>query len=300
MVFTSLVGFIGALSVFGSGVNPNDDIISYSTYLNQLLATNDSVNDVFYDNYGESTTSVSFYVPILWEDYRVSDQPYHMQFYYTSYNADTDENDYTFIFGLGYLPSWQYGSLRYYVASADYKYVSNFDLTITYFASCGTPYAYEDNFPVGTTSVNYNDWQRSSTGYWSNYHVLNDLSGFDDLSVGFGALVTISINDLDAIRNQITNDAYASGYQAGLIARQDEIYQSGYDTGYTNGYSIGYDAGARSGNTNIMSIMGAIVDTPILILRSLFDYELFGSSIYIVMLSLVTMCAVIWLVRKFI
>lgn len=302
MVFTSLVGFMAALSVNASGV-ANGNIQSYTDYLTSINASqNNYDNGNFYSNISESPTSVTFYVPVEW-DTNINDQHY-INFYYSTLNGTTNTYEHTFVFGIGYSTSWVSSGipLRYYLSSTNYDYVVNFDLSIAFFSESFAPYAnLDENIIVASSYVTYSSMGRSNNGFYSTSSYPNvNANNFGDITIGYGMLVTISINDIDRIQNVIYSDGYNAGYTQGLEDNQDSVYQSGYDTGYQTGYSLGFDNGARSGNTSIMSIMGAIVDTPILILRSLFDYELFGSSIYIVMLSLVTMCAVIWLVRKFI
>lgn len=81
------------------------------------------------------------------------------------------------------------------------------------------------------------------------------------------------------------------------------IYQTGATGGYNNGYTNGYDNGFVDGSNagvTFFSLFGAIADTPLLMLRSLFNFDLFGANLLVVILSLVTGLMVFYVVRKFI
>lgn len=81
------------------------------------------------------------------------------------------------------------------------------------------------------------------------------------------------------------------------------IYQTGVTGGYNNGYTNGYDNGFLDGSNagvTFFSLFGAIADTPLLMLRSLFNFDLFGANLLVVILSLVTGLMVFYVVRKFI
>ena len=85
-----------------------------------------------------------------------------------------------------------------------------------------------------------------------------------------------------------------------------------YNLGYHNGYSNGYDAGVKVGYTNgwndaIASTSGgtfhglfnAIADTPLRFLYGLFNFDLFGISVLVIVLSLLTGIILFGIVKKF-
>lgn len=85
-------------------------------------------------------------------------------------------------------------------------------------------------------------------------------------------------------------------------------YQSGYDAGYTNGktdglgegYANGYQDGLNlSQNGNFHSLFNSIADTPLRFLYGLFNFDLFGISMLVIIMSLLTGIVVFGLVKKF-
>lgn len=77
-----------------------------------------------------------------------------------------------------------------------------------------------------------------------------------------------------------------------------------YTQAFNNGYNAGVLAGRAEGlesQFTFSNYLFAIADTPVIFLRSLFDYELFGGpSIFVVLLSLITLVIVLGLIRRFI
>ncbi len=88
------------------------------------------------------------------------------------------------------------------------------------------------------------------------------------------------------------------------LMRKNDAYETGYSEGYNVGFSTGFDEGVSNAPANrnytFLSLLGAIADTPVLMIKSLFNFELFGTSMYIAVMSLITGLILLFLVRKFI
>lgn len=96
---------------------------------------------------------------------------------------------------------------------------------------------------------------------------------------------------------------YDSGYSEGESVGYDSGYDEGYDSGYAEGESFGYTNGFNNGVANandysFTSLFASIADTPILMLRSLFNFDFFGINLLTVVLSLFTALIVVYLIRK--
>lgn len=93
---------------------------------------------------------------------------------------------------------------------------------------------------------------------------------------------------------------YAEGYEEGRATGFAEGEQSG--TGYQNGYRDGYNNGLSQSTHDFgfMNLFTGIADTPILMMRSLFDFSIFGTSVLAVVLSLFTSLVVIHLLKRLI
>lgn len=83
---------------------------------------------------------------------------------------------------------------------------------------------------------------------------------------------------------------YAEGYDDGQIVGQQE----GYDIGYTQGYNTGLSTPTY----NFKSLFGAIADTPILFIRNLLGFEIFGVEALSILMTMITGCLILFLFRK--
>lgn len=81
----------------------------------------------------------------------------------------------------------------------------------------------------------------------------------------------------------------------------DHGYTDGYNNGQNNGYNQGYTAGFNAGsssNTRLLNLFSSIADTPVLMIRSMFSFELFGISMYTAVLSLITLLFILFIVKR--
>lgn len=85
------------------------------------------------------------------------------------------------------------------------------------------------------------------------------------------------------------DEGYAIGYQNG--------YRQGSGDGYANGYAEGLAVGT-GGNAQIRNLFGVIADTPIRYLRQMFNFELFGMNVAVVILSCLTAIIIFSIIKK--
>lgn len=126
-----------------------------------------------------------------------------------------------------------------------------------------------------------------------NAHLIN-IQNFMTSSTPYSKIFRTDFSFLD--------NTGAQSFTLTMSNRNSPAYTSGYSNGYSNGYTNGYDVGLTDGMNNgvtFFSLFGAIADTPLLMLRSLFNFELFGANLLVVVLSLVTGLMVFYVVRKF-
>lgn len=107
---------------------------------------------------------------------------------------------------------------------------------------------------------------------------------------------SVSASYLFYLLNYASNwddEIYDNGYSAGL--------SDGTSAGYSDGYGVGYNAGlnAQGVNANFLSLFGAIADTPVYIIRSLFSFDIFGTTALTIFMSLLTVIIVVHFVRKY-
>lgn len=118
----------------------------------------------------------------------------------------------------------------------------------------------------------------------------------------------------------IDTTPYVLSFKSYILVSSYDSYQTGYDAGYGKGYQDGYDIGKQDGNLigysdgynqgytdglsmsqqgNFNSLFNSIADTPLRFLYGLFNFNLFGTSMIVIILSLLTGIVVIHLVKKF-
>lgn len=107
-------------------------------------------------------------------------------------------------------------------------------------------------------------------------------------------------------------EGYNEGYKEGHSIGLDEGYQNGYSTGVTDGHTEGYDDGYAVGRQvgyqegistgthdyGFLNLFGAIADTPIMMMRRMFSFDLFGTSMLTIILTMFTALLVLKIVKK--
>lgn len=79
----------------------------------------------------------------------------------------------------------------------------------------------------------------------------------------------------------------------------DDNYALGYETGYSDGVHDGYAEGSGDANHyTFFRLFGAIADTPIMILRNLLGFEVFGVEAIHILMSMITGVIVLWIIRR--
>lgn len=116
-----------------------------------------------------------------------------------------------------------------------------------------------------------------SEQYRSGYYSGLDLSNIEKFSMSIR--IYTDNNQLD----------YDHGYTDG--------YNNGQNTGYNQGYTAGFNAGSSS-NSRLLNLFSSIADTPVLMIRSMFSFELFGISMYTAVLSLITLLFILFIVKR--
>ena len=112
---------------------------------------------------------------------------------------------------------------------------------------------------------------------------------------GYYIYTSIHIVEMDIIRQYYENVGYDEGYDIGFVEGEGSGYQTGYNVGYGEGYNVG-----QSSSNSFRNLLATIIDTPILYLRKMFDYELFGISVFqalATVISIIVALAVFRLVR---
>lgn len=93
---------------------------------------------------------------------------------------------------------------------------------------------------------------------------------------------------------------YNQGYQEGLADNQKTIYNSGYSAGYDIGYDKGRINGiAESNDYTFLGLIGAVIDAPVSIFSSLFNFTFLGINLWSFITSLLTIALILFVIKIF-
>lgn len=157
--------------------------------------------------------------------------------------------------------------------------------------------------------VGFDYWSGYNTALWNDSHIVGDYPDYID---GYNAGYTIGYQtahneDFDSVYTNGYNtgytygnsDGYRTGYTEGVNSVDTQSYYlDGVNTGYWNGYAVGYQEGATAPTYTFGELFGSIADTPVLIIRGLFDFDFFGINLMTVVLSMFTALIALYIVRK--
>lgn len=102
------------------------------------------------------------------------------------------------------------------------------------------------------------------------------------------------------LENLTDTQMYNQGYQDGLLAEQNNIYQQGREDGFSGGYNQGYVEGIEAAsNNNFFTLIGAAVDVPITALTSLLNFTFLGVNLLAFVTSILTLALIIFVIKKF-
>lgn len=145
---------------------------------------------------------------------------------------------------------------------------------------------------------------------WCDYSISNSTSSSSTVLT----LVNASRSDTEAPTYSIAqsydsyfNAGYNQGYSKGYTIGADEGYESGYDEGedygFDRGFALGEDQGFIQGveEANEYSFLGlttAVVDAPVKIFSSMFDFNVLGFNMTTFLFSIITLCLVFAVIKR--
>lgn len=133
---------------------------------------------------------------------------------------------------------------------------------------------------------------------------------FPDDYVGSGLVSQANFNignagaELDGVVISTNSSFYLQGYQNGyneaITSDPTGLEQKGFDSGYDSGYKLGY----ADGNADVVDdvkfydLIFAVVDAPVSVLRTMFNFEILGVNLAGFLFSLFTLLLVVVLIKK--
>lgn len=132
-----------------------------------------------------------------------------------------------------------------------------------------------------------------SSGYDVGYSEGGEVGYDNGFDTGYHDGYDVGYNDAAA---EYYEDGYDQGYHNGYEEAGEDYYGYGFDDGYNYGREDGYNVGkvegfalGQSHDTQFMELMGTVIDTPIVALRRLFSYEVFGINLFQALMTIITL-----------
>lgn len=167
----------------------------------------------------------------------------------------------------------------------------------SYFVSNSNYYLTESSL-INTQTNYYTFSGKSAVGMWQS----SRLGHLFSLEIHWCLLDDTFYESMTGDYQTGYNNGYYSGYKEGKTDGFNGGYSTGKTEGYTDGYNNGYNNGVQSvvSDYGFMDLFGSIADTPILMFRSLFNFDLFGVPVITVLLSLFTSLFLVFFIKKLI
>ena len=184
-------------------------------------------------------------------------------------------------------------------SSSFYLSLSDFDNTQSFNFKTGVEGNYKNNY------YRLTDMVTSFTGSNSPVVVMESLK-LSQFCLALPINMTSFTMELHwlSMAESLDNIGYTRGYNDGHIDGFNDGYSQGYNEGLTTGNQQGYASGYSEGlafaqqNASFNALFGAVADTPIVFLRSLFNFDLFGMNMFIIIMSLLTGILILYVIKK--
>lgn len=297
-VFTALTTCLASLSIYSTKYNgtTGNPTVYYDGFINDNLSPTQLVqrdNDTHYSDFNYFNSRGDYTNTYPYDDHfvdRVSvNNGEYKRVQYAFYSRNNTETY--------FLINFDFNTQTIYGLRPDIH--KRWSSTVTVYSQNPQTDAF-CNVLIDFTVVGVNN---DATEYATFYSKTFDLSG----GVGSGYTYQFAYYDEGLVEDY--PNPWTTWYLTMDLHLQDiesiygQGYGSGYDHGVDDGYASGYDYGWSLGNSSsnsFRSLFGVLVDTPIIYLRKMFDYELFGISVFkalATVLSLIVALAVFRLVR---
>ena len=197
--------------------------------------------------------------------------------------------------------------LWYADSFADADFVDNIPNTIWYLENWSFSenycYRFANGITDSPTAPKFNYLYSQASGY--NFSLIFNYNYFPYTNDVGDSLHLRIYACLYNYANSSFNNGYNVGFNDGVAVGRERGYQDGYQVGWGDSknywYQIAYDKG-RSDATplevSFLGILGAIADTPVMIIHNLFSFDVFGISALTIFMSLLTGIVVIHFIRK--
>ena len=193
---------------------------------------------------------------------------------------DSKNRKHKFYLGATYFSSndFDFNNLSYILVNFEYTFGENSHKCYTHFK------IYDVNYNYFHTSIEFNS--------------MHSVDGFN-VNNTFYSTMPIYRNEKFLIGANSSYDlGYSQGYSEGLNSSSNKGYQEGYNLGKNEGYNNGYNqAMSDSDSYSFTKLITSVVDAPIHVITSMFNFEFMGVNLTSFFMGLITFCVVIFVIR---
>lgn len=158
-----------------------------------------------------------------------------------------------------------------------------------YYNTIGYGKGYSDGYNDGYQAGRDYQMAQDQNDYTSGYNNGYDKGKQEGYSQGYDNGYEVGL--IDGVDNFISSDEYEQEIR--------DSYLQGFDQGKYIGHEQGYAEALAEGNDyTFRSLFGAIADTPILFIRQLLGFEIFGVEAVTILMTMITGVIILFLVRK--
>lgn len=272
-------------------VRPNTNIVDYTIYRNSFYISNDTglftvdLTDslLFFNRNNGSNPNfrlVNFFASV---QSRINyftlsmSQIFDFPYQYRGFGNTLDNVDYIYNF-------------YFYINSLDFNCNIKY-LTLDCKPLSFTPHRLDTELSSVSSYFNIITYYDDNDNYFQILTPLPDVL-LDDAGFNFRTYyITQNLTD---------NQIFQQGYNQGLSDNQQNVYENGYNTGYDIGFDRGKIRGGQEANNySFLGLIGAVVDAPVSILSSLFNFTFLGINLWSFITSLLTIALILFVVKKF-
>ena len=193
--------------------------------------------------------------------------------------------------------------ISFYFNESNSGYIS-FSGVYNYGYELGYNFAYEFGYNQAIEDISGSDIESIyNAGYNAGYNDgVNDgnSSGYNSgYNAGYNAGYSAGLNTSN--NSNYTNGynaGYNDGYTSGVNDGNSSGYSEGYDDGYDVGVSYGYNEGVNDSNQyTFYNLFGAVLDAPVKVFSSLFNFNLLGVNLLGLITGLFTLAVIILVIK---
>lgn len=256
LFITSILSFNG---VFNAPRVVNDSFPNYDTNVKTYVSTNTNLDDLFnFTQVMQLNGNYNIFFFISFEVVKDSEGPY--DFRPTLYFTNGSDKDV-------YLQPFQFS----FGNDDNSEYTTSADISFCTFNNANTiSLLYDFSNPVNTYSIHVDNDSDTGVNYYSNVSNLT--------------IVAIPTDKGTSIpnANEIYNNGFNAGYEEAVTdLNLEQQIQQNYQAGYQVGFEQGKIEGMKSKPENnvLANALLTIVDTPLIYLNSLLNFEIFGINL---------------------